>query len=118
MPLVYAGVDEHGVIWIIDRKDEKTFVMLACSRGAPFSSGVAPDGEDADSVYPLFDEVPSAIVDVTALPPGYQRFDSQEFVPRAAQAARQHEPVTLDEYTAEDWGLQRPDAATQVETDA
>jgi hypothetical protein len=107
MPFIYQGEDEHGIIWFIDRKDEKSFVMLACSRQAPFSAGVAPDGDDARQVYPLFDEVPNAaIVDVTEMEPGLQRFDSTEFLSNAARAARRHEEVTMDPSTAQEWGLQ------------
>ena len=107
MPLVYAGPDEHGIIWIIDQKPDKTIVMLACSPQSPRAGGVAPDGESADDdqIYPLFEATSRAtVLDVTELSPGLQRFESDTFLDRAASYARNHEQVRLDLGSAQEWG--------------
>jgi hypothetical protein len=106
MALIWLGQDGNGVIWIKDEKPDKTFVMLACSVQSPFAAGVAPDASDDGDVYPLFRETPVAtILDLTALPPGPQRFESAIFLERAADASRRHEIVTLDPGTVHSWGL-------------
>jgi hypothetical protein len=108
MPLVYAGPDDHGVIWIIDQKRDKTIVMLACSPQSPVSGGVVPDGEsdDDEDLYPLYEEEHNAVVlDVTALEPGPQRFESGTFLTRAADYGRHHAKETLDPSSAQYWGM-------------
>jgi hypothetical protein len=105
MALIFQGADEHGVIWIVDRKDDKTFVMLACSAQTPLAAGPPPDAETSDDIYPLFNETPNAtVVDVSDVPPGLQRFESDVFLARAAEAAGRHEQVFLDRNAVAEWG--------------
>jgi hypothetical protein len=110
MPLFVAGEDEQGIVWIIDRKADKTMVMLACSPQAPESAGVAPDGEQAEDIYPLLSDSDNvAILDVTEVESGLQRFQSARIIRRLLGAASRRQSVTLTRSDLAEWGLQRPD---------
>ena len=107
MPLQILGPDGHGIIWIVDQKPDKTIVMLACSPQSPRAGGVVPDGESADDdeIFPLFEATLQAtVLDVTNLPPGPQRFESNRFLDRAALYANHHEQVRLSEDSARQFG--------------
>ena len=121
MGIVVQSRGRSGEILVTDERDDGARVYLICHPwDASIGNGVFvgpadPPAEDKDleGTFPLFairaESKPFRItIDTTRLPAGPLQFRSEDFVEMARIAAEDGaDHLTLDETTAEKWGLIR-----------
>lgn len=107
MGLLAEKDDQRGKIVRRDERPDGTEIWLVCEEAEgpdPASVGFAPD--DDDEWWPTgYDELPTLVVDTTALN-GVYRFGLEQFI-EIALGHMDMDVIVLGDHNAEAWGLRR-----------